>query len=179
MPTPAPNSKSFARLWVTAQPVVSAYVQSAVRHAADAEDLVQDVAEASFADFHQYDPAKSFTAWALGIARHRILNHFRTNRRHQHVMGGETLAVLAETHLEVSDREEDHQAALRRCMSKLTEKQQSLLRLRYCEDRSPSAIAGLSKTSARSIVNTLYHIRRKLADCIQRQLDSQGEVGRG
>lgn len=57
------------RYWTLAQPVVSAYVTAVVRDFRDRDDLLQAISVAVLEAFSSYDPARPFTAWAIGIAQ--------------------------------------------------------------------------------------------------------------
>ena len=60
------------RYWTLAQPVVSAYVAAVVRDFRDRDDVLQAISVAVLEAFSSYDPARPFTAWAMGIARNQI-----------------------------------------------------------------------------------------------------------
>lgn len=49
--------------------------------AADAEDLLQETLIAMHARRSTYDTNRPFTAWVHAIARYKLIDHFRRNRR--------------------------------------------------------------------------------------------------
>jgi len=49
--------------------------------AADAEDLLQETLIAMHARRSTYDTSRPFTAWVHSIARYKLIDHFRRNRR--------------------------------------------------------------------------------------------------
>ena len=59
----------FMRYWTRAQPVVAGYVSSMTPDVHEADDLLQDTAVVLLRKFGEYDPGRSFVAWALGIAK--------------------------------------------------------------------------------------------------------------
>jgi RNA polymerase sigma factor (sigma-70 family) len=71
------KAREVARLWTLAQPVVSSYVASLVRDFRDRDDVLQDVAVAVLDSFGNYDPARPFAAWAIGLARNQVLLYLR------------------------------------------------------------------------------------------------------
>lgn len=174
-----PTAKRFTRLWVDAQPTVSAYILSTVRHAADAEDLLHDVAESALEKFDRYDAARSFTGWTLGIARNAVLNHFRTQKRDRHVFGEKALNLLAEAHEASDPHAEAATLALRDCTAALSDDHQRLLELRYRDDMAVTHIAHRKDTTPHAISNSLHRIRQKLAECVRRKLGNEGEADRG
>jgi hypothetical protein len=58
--------------------VVRGFLHARVHHAEDAEDLAQEVFITAYRDLATFRRGESFQAWLLGIARHRLLMHFRT-----------------------------------------------------------------------------------------------------
>src|SRR5690349_21755410 len=92
------NIESTARAWALAQPLVAAFITSAVRNYADSQDVLQEVAVAVLGDggATTHPPTGSaFNAWALGIARHKIADHFRRKRRHPVMMDEALLDSVA------------------------------------------------------------------------------------
>ena len=55
------------------------YLQGLVGHK-DAEDVLQRVFYEVWRHNSRYDPSRSLTAWVLGIARHRAIDHLRRQR---------------------------------------------------------------------------------------------------
>ncbi len=47
----------------------------------DIEDLVQETLIAVHVRRATYDPCRAFTAWLFAIARYKMIDHFRRNRR--------------------------------------------------------------------------------------------------
>ncbi|MBI1370257.1 MAG: sigma-70 family RNA polymerase sigma factor [Planctomycetes bacterium] len=180
MDTPSPDhlrARQFTRLWVGAQPVVAAYVFAAVRQRADAEDVLQTVAEAALEDFDKYDPAASFTGWALGIARYRVLNHHRNHKRDRHVFCEHTLDLLAASHQAAEPLAESHRQALAQCLKSIPRRQHAMLMQRYRDDQSMAQIGERRGMSANAVAIGLHRIRQALAQCIRAKLQSEARHG--
>lgn len=171
------EAREFTRQWVKAQPVVAAYVFSAVRDRVDAEDVLQTVATAALEDFSRYDPAASFIGWALGIARFRVLNYFRTRRRDRLVFGDHALLLLAEAHEQMLADAEPHRDALKDCLQTLPDRQRDMLMLRYREDLDNDRIASRLDMTANAVAIALHRIRQALARCIRTKLDREASHG--
>nr|MBX2852376.1 hypothetical protein [Phycisphaeraceae bacterium] len=88
------DASRLALLWGRAQHSVSAYVHAAVRNHHDAEDVVQATVAYIAHHFDEYDPERPFQAWAIGIARYRILDHRNKNRRQPLLLGDDALESL-------------------------------------------------------------------------------------
>lgn len=59
----------------------------------DIEDLVQETLIAVHTRRATYDRDRAFTAWLFAIARYKMIDHFRRNRRHQPIEGLEEILV--------------------------------------------------------------------------------------
>jgi RNA polymerase sigma-70 factor (ECF subfamily) len=74
--------EQVARKWSVTQPAVSAFITALVPNFHDTQDVMQEVAAAVFAyDFDKHGWPDSFQGWAVGIARHKVLDFVRRGRR--------------------------------------------------------------------------------------------------
>ncbi len=74
----AGDVEAFRGLVERHQRRVSLFVRNLVRHATDAEDLVQEVFVTAFRKLDSFDAERSqFSTWLLTIARNRCLNHLK------------------------------------------------------------------------------------------------------
>jgi len=164
------HSEAIARAWVLAQPIVDAFIASAVRNHADAQDILQDVAVAIL-DGHTLPPSdRDFTAWAIGIARHKIADHFRRKSRLQPIMGDEVLQVVADAFAAHVDGWTAEGHALEHCLDRVKGDAKHLLDLRYRDGQSPQEIARRLGRTSDAIRASLLRVRRSLRECIERRL---------
>jgi RNA polymerase sigma-70 factor (ECF subfamily) len=162
--------EELARLWVRAQPVVSAYVAANVADAHHADDLVQEVAQVVAQRFAEYDAARPFTPWVLGIARNRVLKYYRARSRDRLVLSEAALERLADSIAKTDVNAEDRREALRVCLDGVKGKQRQLIESRYREGHAVADIATRMGTSASSVSVMLFRARRALLECIQARL---------
>lgn len=164
------NSKNLTLLWMAAQPVVEAYLNSLIRNRATAEDVLQQVALTVTEKFDEYDSERSFTGWAMGIARFKTLQYFGRANADRHQFGSDLLAQLAETHERLSDQAQLQRDALAFCLEKLPPKSLALLKRRYVQNLKPGKIAETLGLSANAVRLSLHRIRTALRACIEKQL---------
>ncbi|MBI1251623.1 MAG: sigma-70 family RNA polymerase sigma factor [Alphaproteobacteria bacterium] len=119
----------------------------------DAEDLVQDTLIALHTKRDAYDPAYPITAWIYAIARYRLIDHVRRNKRrggvHLPLEDGDALAA------------EDHDAAEARhdaatLLDRLPQKQRDAIRLVKLEEKSvreTAAELGISESDVKISVH--------------------------
>jgi RNA polymerase sigma-70 factor (ECF subfamily) len=136
------------------------------------EDLAQETFIAAYEHLGDFDLEQDFGPWIKGIARNKMLMHLR--RTYQH---GEALEKLkAQAAEKVFDEvvrlqsSDDGRAvdALRRCFEKLPQRIMGVLRARYFERESVTAIAGRHRTSVSAISSLLFRGRKELESCMGR-----------
>ena len=152
-----------------AQPTVSAFIASLVRDFRDRDDVLQETAVAIVESFDRYDPARSFVAWALGVARNQIGLYLRRRGRDRLVFDPATVEQLAVAFERLSPDDVHQLDHLRDCMHLLDPKSKQLCDLRYRNDLKPAAIAGVLGMSANAAAKALQRLREQLRACIERK----------
>lgn len=160
----------LAMLWGRALPSVSAYVRSIVRNRHDADDVIQATVSYIAQHLDDYDPQTPFVAWAIGVARYRIMEYRHQNTRQPLLLGDEALASLTAAMTQESEQLEERLDALEHCIGRLSEHHQRVLANRYYEHQSREAIAKSMGIKANSVSVMLFRIRQVLHDCINGRL---------
>ena len=162
--------EKLACCWLAAEPAVRAFVAAAVRSVADREDVVQQVALTVARRFEEFDERRPFVAWALWLAKSRIVDYYRSQERQRLVLADGVLDRVAETlaqrHSDVSPRRE----ALERCLESLPQRSRSLIHHRYHDGLKIDQIAAAVRSTPGSVRVTLFRIREALAACIEWRL---------
>ena len=136
------------------------------------EDLAQEAFIAAYEHLGDFDLDQDFGPWIKGIARNKMLMHLR--RTYQH---GEALEKLKSRAAEKVFEEvarlqsaDDGLAVdtLRLCFEKLPERIMGVLRARYFDRESVTAIAGRLHTSVSAISSLLFRGRKELQGCMGR-----------
>jgi RNA polymerase sigma-70 factor (ECF subfamily) len=164
------SMRDLARLWVQSQSAISAYLTANVIDVHHAEDLVQEVAQVVAEKFAEYDRERSFTSWALGIARNRLLKYYRTRARDRLVLSEMALTQLGSALERIEHEAEDRRNALRTCLERIAGRRRRVLEMRYGENAKVGEIAQQLGMSADGVSVMLHRIRSVLYACIQRQL---------
>jgi len=164
----------FTQLWMEAQPAVAAYL-TAVGGGAGAEDLLQEIALAIFERFDSYDPERPFTAWALGVARNKLLMRWRAEGRSPVVARDpELMETLAGVAAELADPPDARQQAMRECVGQLEGRSWELVRMRYDAGLTPRQIGEQLKLTATHVRVVLTRVRAALRECIKRRTAAAG-----
>ncbi len=160
-------------LWTRAYPAVSAFISSMVPKFQDADDILQQVAVAVVQDYERYDKERSFVAWAIGIARNKILMYRRRKAQERSVLDAEAMGTVAEVYEHDSAEFDDMRKALRTCIKKAKVRWQQILEMRYSRGLSTSRIAEQLGMTQNAIFITLHRIRLALRDCIMREMSGK------
>lgn len=152
-------------------------VRSLIRRYLDdeetADEIAQDVFVAAIQNIAQYRGTGTVCAWLLGIARKRVLEHFRKSARQptpttlDSVLNAVHVADL-EDELDV-ETEERRLTALRSCLQSLKKPQRDLLVRFYYHGESAEDIATSVLKSAGTIRMTLFRLRKRLRICINKK----------
>ena len=159
--------------WAQSQPLIAAFISSLVPDFHDADDILQNVAVVTVRKYEQFDPNRSFVAWAIGIAKNEIL-------RYQSKQGNRDLldigAVDAVTQVytkespTIHDTRIDLRNAISTCMSRLKGKWQQIMEMHYLREQSAARIAQQLGMTRNNVFVTLHRIRIALRDCVNRRL---------
>jgi RNA polymerase sigma-70 factor (ECF subfamily) len=166
----AERRERLTRLWREAEPAVQAFVGATIRRFEDGEDVVQQVALTAARRFEEYDPARPFIAWALWLARSRVIDFYRKRGAEKLVFSETLLDRLADALVERQPQQSARLAALERCLDKLPERSRQVLSLRYEEGASMQAVAAAIGSTDGAVRVTLFRLRNLLADCIRSEL---------
>lgn len=162
------------RYWTLAQPVVSAYVAAVVRDFRDRDDVLQAISVAVLEAFSSYDPARPFTAWAMGIARNQIGTYLRERKRNRLFFDAETIDLLAVAFEQIDSTQTRKLDFLQKCLAKLEGRARQLCELRYQNDLKPAAIGSLLGVTPNTVAKSLQRIRDQLRKCIERHAALDG-----
>lgn len=165
------DQERFTRCWTQVQPAIAGYIAALVPDPHAADDVVQEVAVTLLRKFAEYDPARPFIAWAMGVAKMAILSHRRDHARAAVRFGPEAVEALADTWEELLPEADLRRAALAECLRTIAGRARELLRLRYEEAIAPQDIAirlGMTPVAARV---ALVRVRTALQTCIERRLE--------
>jgi RNA polymerase sigma-70 factor (ECF subfamily) len=156
--------------WTKAMPAVAAFVRSRINRFHDAEDILQEVASDVVAQFGEFDASRSFTDWALGIARNKLKLHYRQAATGKRVLGNLAMTKIAEAMGQVNEDSSEVAEALGRCLKTVDSRSRELLNLRYVHDLSCSEIASQKSATTNAVRVALHRLRTALHRCIEERV---------
>lgn len=165
-----PLSEEFLRLFTRDQFRIAGFVRAMVVDPADASDVLQETSLALWRSFDQYDPQREFASWALGVARHQVLKHWRTKRRDRLVFSETLISELADDVTSLLENDQRRYLALRECVSMLTARQRDLVRDFYGGGVTATEMAQRWNRNVHAVYNALRQVRKELQKCVGAKL---------
>ncbi|QTN33291.1 sigma-70 family RNA polymerase sigma factor [Akkermansiaceae bacterium] len=152
---------------------VRAFVHSRVQNRADAEDIAQQVFISAYKGLDKFDTSKSFEAWLIGIAKNRVLMHFRTSDRRQSAHERFREECLTRIGADLDEVEEtrtaERIAALMDCVEKLPERMRRVVRARL-RGEAGQAIADTLNITRNALYMISLRANNNLRDCVAQRL---------
>jgi RNA polymerase sigma-70 factor (ECF subfamily) len=171
------SAEAFAGLVRQHHRPVRAYLGRLVRDAAVVDDLAQEVFLTAYRSLADYQGRASLEAWLLGIARHRALHYLRGESRRQRRENRLLEDTLERQRVRQAEAEDSERlvrevAVLRDCLQELPPHSLQLVKDHYFEDQTAEAIAVRLGKKGNAVRMLLLRVRRALAVCIRRKLDT-------
>jgi RNA polymerase sigma-70 factor (ECF subfamily) len=136
--------------------------------AAAAEDLVQETLIAMHSRRATYDPKLPFTAWVYGIARYKLIDEYRREKRRAIVPLDDAPELFAHDETEAASARRD----VTKLLARLPEAKRKLVEATRLEGRSVAEAAGASGLSESAVKVTVHRAIKSLGEDL-----SSGKAG--
>lgn len=147
-----------------------AFLTSVTRNFHLAEDVFQDVCVKAIGHESGFETVGHLVNWARLTGRNRAIDLLRARDGKYEGLSEELLDSLATVWPdEALETQRQKQAALERCMERLTRNNREIIRLRYFEGRSSGDIARLLGRKLETVYQSLARIHKALAECVSSQ----------
>jgi RNA polymerase sigma factor (sigma-70 family) len=157
------RKEAIGEIYVALGPTVRNYLQHLVGRD-DADDILQRVFYEVWRHNTRYDPARSLTAWVLGIARKRAIDHLR-RRRSIAVALHDLEDVAGEDGRELAERyARCHE--VRAALTRLPDEQREVLVLAYFGRFTQSEIATHLNVPLGTVKARAFRGLRRLAELL-------------
>jgi RNA polymerase sigma-70 factor (ECF subfamily) len=167
----------FGLLWGEAHLAVRTYIHGLVGDPTSTDDLVQEVALAAFRSFASYDPQRSFTGWAMGVARNLVHQHWgRLNRQRAMIHDLDLVDDLTRIAIDIDDAAADRRTALRQCLATIEGRNWEIIQQHYVDGESTATIAERLRIEVGHLRVVMHRIRNALRACIERRLKAGGHA---
>jgi RNA polymerase sigma-70 factor (ECF subfamily) len=164
------QQEEFLQLFLRHQADLRAFIGSLVRDRHARDDLLQQTALTLWQQLARYDRARSFGAWARGIAAKKVMHYFDKVRRVPAPFSPEVIRAVADAYERTEDGTSTWSDALEHCLQGLPDKSRQLLTLRYQQDLKLQQIAQAVQATLEGVHKALARLRVRLQKCIERRL---------
>ncbi|MBN2511493.1 MAG: sigma-70 family RNA polymerase sigma factor [Sedimentisphaerales bacterium] len=167
------RGQRFMKLYMSIQRYLYGFVLSLVANSSDADDIVQETVSVMWIKFDEFEPGTDFAAWAVSIARYRIMNYrqrMQTDKRRFSRHAVEAIDEIAASNKKKDDLRQD---TLRQCMKKLSKRDQQVLYLRYEIGATLRNVAGRLGQNTNTLYSHLNRIHIALLHCIERMMSDR------
>lgn len=161
--------EKFMQAFIGAEPKLRAYAHSCGLTIDRVDDLVQEAAMVLWRRYADYDPARPFFLWALGVTHRLIQESRRKHAKSERLLAPEVTEQLAQTCDEMAETLDGQRQALRDCVQKLPAPHRRLVDLRYNQRLALAAIARQLQKTLSAINMTLHRIRLVLLRCVEQE----------
>lgn len=170
------SSEGFVSLLLRNEHRVRGFVASLMPLNAAADDIFQNsclIALRKLSNFSgDVSSDDEFVRWMCGIARFEVLQFYRKDqhRRTKLSFNSQLIEELADMQIENIEVIGIRSAALQECIDLLSDRDKSLIRMRYGQTCSVKEIAAKMNRSTNGIYKALVRVRDRLLACIKRRL---------
>ncbi len=160
------TAEAFTTFYNSYLPRVFRYFSYKITDIHQAEDLTSIVFEKALTKFESYRSDKSSLAtWVFTIARNTLIDHFRSSGLQKNVPLDEVTRDPEDSKTPEQDfLEKEENLILRRCVLKLSSKEQEIISLKFGADMNNRQIANMLGLSDSNVGIILYRAVRKLRE---------------
>lgn len=170
-----PEHEEFLKRLLKTEDDLRAFIGSLVLDGHARDDVFQDVVLALWRETKSYDPARSFGAWARGVAAHKIMQHKAQDKRFPSTLAPDAIKAVLEAYDRTEDGAARRMSALRECIKQMPQKSRQLVVLRYENGLPAEQMARRTGQTIDAVYQTLARIRAHLEDCVRHRLALEGE----
>lgn len=163
----------FMELFLRSQDDLRAFIGAMVRDPHARADVFQDVALTLWKQIDAYDPARSFGAWARGVAAKKVLQLRDRSARSPVIFSPEAVAAILDAYDRTERDGADRATALRDCLGRLPDRSRQLLAWRYEDGLPGDELARRAGATLDAVYQSLSRLRARLEDCILARLAAQ------
>ena len=167
------RSQYFMQLFLKSQRRIYGYVMSKIPSPVDADDIVQETASLLWTKFDDYTPGTDFAAWAISVARFKVLRYLRDNKNYRTKFSEKTMEVIEQLEAAQAGDEDDRVEMLKQCIGKLGSEERKILELRYEEGATLRVLSGRVGININTLYNRLSKIHLVLLNCVKRTMAEQ------
>ena len=169
---------AFRELYCAFSRKLYAYVLRQLSDPAQAEEIVADTLYEVWKAPAKFRGESQFSTWLIGIARNKVLMHWRGRKpdaEHDDVADlAEQLPSDAPGAFEIM-ADQQRSEGVRHCVDKLGTDHRECVHLVFYQGMALADVARIQQIPEGTVKTRLFHARQKLKQCLQRMLAREGE----
>jgi RNA polymerase sigma-70 factor (ECF subfamily) len=173
---------AFRELYCAFSRKLYAYVLRQLSDPAQAEEIVSDTLYEVWKAPAKFRGDSQFSTWLIGIARNKVLMHWRGRKPdadHDDVADlAEQLPSDAPGAFELM-ADQQRSDGVRHCVDKLGHEHRECVHLVFYQGMALADVARIQQIPEGTVKTRLFHARQKLKQCLQRMLAREGEAPLG
>lgn len=165
------RSEKYVELIVAHQSRVYSYILSLVPNFSNADDIMQRTWKTVWEKFDGYEPDTDFLSWAIKIANFKVLEHWRSEKKHAGIRFNER--VIQEIERDARKYAEDankYLPHLNDCIKKLNKTDLKIIQMKYYQNFKVKDISQRFGKSIFTIYKNLVRIYEVLQVCVRRSM---------
>lgn len=174
MPDPLRNPENLVLLLTQHQESLFRYIFSLVACEADARDILQETSLSLYRKCDAFDAARPFLPWAYRFAYLQVQKHREKTARSPLLFSEDVLDLLTHDRAQLEPELDVRLRLMDWCLAKLTPQDKALVTSRYALRQGAEEMMQRFAMSRRTLFRNLELLRRRLHDCVTRQLQSEG-----
>lgn len=137
-----------------------------------AEEVVVETMYEVWRHASRYAGQSRVTTWVLGIARHKLLDKLRQRGTQCTVEIDDEAIAVADSAPGAYEQLAEKQRAehVAQCLETLPDEQRECMHLVFYEELGLAEIADIQQCPENTIKTRLFHARRKMRECIEKQI---------
>jgi RNA polymerase sigma-70 factor (ECF subfamily) len=168
---------AFARLFAKHDRWLYSYLVTLLGNTAQAEEVFQEVCVILWREYETFQLGTDFVKWVAVIAHNQVRKFRRQRKQVGFQLDEVTFDLLATEAVDRVDLFDYRRDALRRCLTKLTPADRTLVQECYQDHKvNFKATAHKLGRPENTVYKAMNRIRRVLFECINRTLDAEGLV---
>ena len=160
-------SYDFVRQLVQCQNRIYSYILTLVPNWSDADDILQDTIEVMWRKYGEQEDIENFTSLGISISRNIVFSYYRNKKQRETSLEQTALENIADFAAELSVENDERIKVLRSCLTKLSNRDMELIRLRYEENMNVKKVAEVSNRSVYGLYKALGRIHDAIMKCVR------------
>lgn len=164
------REENFIRLLSANYIRIKSFIFCQLPNESDVEDVMQETSVTLWNKFEDYQSGTDFVAWAVTIAKYKVMEFRRRNRHNPFLLDDDVLELLNGENPSNFDNTEERTQALASCVKKLPRSDQEFIKLKYSDGFTLKKLAHRFGLSIATAYRNLARIHGLLIECVRREI---------